>query len=272
MKWAEIYTTLINKAQSENRVKGSSVYYENHHIIPKHMGGLNTVDNLVLLTFREHYLAHYLLWKIHNKKQDKIVYLMRSNQREDAQKLRIESAVHSNRNGGMGFLNFTNNNPMKKLDSRNRALSTKKEKYGNRSICSDQQYHNIVKALNRINSDPIIIEKRKTTLKNNISKLTDAEKKKRFSRFSEKNGNYGWIKGRYKAITPAGEILLYESQTQIITELGVSQSTLVRLRNTGLINCKSLNPKLRKWNNWQFIYYKNPHPKTGKLLSKYKKK
>ena len=38
-------------------------YTEKHHIIPKSMGGLDTKENLVVLTAREHYIAHLLLTK-----------------------------------------------------------------------------------------------------------------------------------------------------------------------------------------------------------------
>lgn len=40
-----------------------------HHILPRSLGGLDTEENLVLLTFREHFLAHYLLYKIYHNKQ-----------------------------------------------------------------------------------------------------------------------------------------------------------------------------------------------------------
>ena len=39
-------------------------YYERHHITPKCMGGLNNQENLIYLTAREHYVAHWLLTKI----------------------------------------------------------------------------------------------------------------------------------------------------------------------------------------------------------------
>lgn len=55
------YDDLINFAKSQTRTKGSYVYYELHHIVPKHDGGTNDKDNLVLLTLYEHLLAHYLL-------------------------------------------------------------------------------------------------------------------------------------------------------------------------------------------------------------------
>lgn len=62
MNYSKIYSNLIAKVRSENRVKGS-IYYESHHIIPKCDGGNDDPDNLVLLTAREHFIAHMLLWK-----------------------------------------------------------------------------------------------------------------------------------------------------------------------------------------------------------------
>lgn len=38
-------------------------YYEKHHIIPKCVGGEDKPNNYVLLTYREHIKAHYLLTK-----------------------------------------------------------------------------------------------------------------------------------------------------------------------------------------------------------------
>lgn len=55
------YEELIAYAKSEIREKGKGIYYENHHILPKNMGGLDKPDNLVLLTAAEHVYAHYLL-------------------------------------------------------------------------------------------------------------------------------------------------------------------------------------------------------------------
>ena len=39
-------------------------YYEKHHIIPKCWGGGNSKNNIVYLTAREHYIAHWLLYRI----------------------------------------------------------------------------------------------------------------------------------------------------------------------------------------------------------------
>jgi hypothetical protein len=42
-------------------------YVEEHHIVPKCMGGTNEKDNLVSLTAAEHFVAHQLLAKIYPK-------------------------------------------------------------------------------------------------------------------------------------------------------------------------------------------------------------
>ncbi len=65
MNYQKIYDQLISKAQSENRKKNFGVYYENHHITPKCMGGSDEQANLILLTAREHFLAHWLLYRIY---------------------------------------------------------------------------------------------------------------------------------------------------------------------------------------------------------------
>jgi hypothetical protein len=36
---------------------------EQHHILPKSMGGSNDRSNLIDLTPRQHYLAHWMLWQ-----------------------------------------------------------------------------------------------------------------------------------------------------------------------------------------------------------------
>lgn len=67
MDYQKIYNQLIKRAVDESRKKvKNGVYYELHHIIPKCLGGQDTQSNLVLLTAREHLLAHWLLALIHN--------------------------------------------------------------------------------------------------------------------------------------------------------------------------------------------------------------
>jgi len=63
MNYQKHYDLLIYK---RGRVrKPAEGYYERHHIIPKSHGGLDNEDNLVYLTAREHFVAHWLLYRIY---------------------------------------------------------------------------------------------------------------------------------------------------------------------------------------------------------------
>lgn len=63
MDYTKAYDSLI--ANAACRIADPSEYYEVHHITPSSMGGSNEPANLVKLTAREHYIAHWLLVKIH---------------------------------------------------------------------------------------------------------------------------------------------------------------------------------------------------------------
>ena len=54
------YDRLITLGATRESLEG---YSECHHIVPKALGGTNDENNLVFLTFREHFLAHWLLTK-----------------------------------------------------------------------------------------------------------------------------------------------------------------------------------------------------------------
>lgn len=63
-KHSEWYFGIIQKAKVQDRKKSIECYYENHHIVPKSLGGGNSKENLVLLTAREHFVCHLLLTKM----------------------------------------------------------------------------------------------------------------------------------------------------------------------------------------------------------------
>jgi hypothetical protein len=63
MDYLNIYNSLIDKAK--NNVFNSDEYFETHHIIPKGMNGSNEKDNLVKMTARQHFVAHWLLFRIY---------------------------------------------------------------------------------------------------------------------------------------------------------------------------------------------------------------
>jgi len=77
--YKQLYKEIINFAKAECRKKKCGIYYESHHIVPDFMfkhrtrkgpaghldGNPKSIDNLVLLTFREHLLCHYYLYEIY---------------------------------------------------------------------------------------------------------------------------------------------------------------------------------------------------------------
>jgi hypothetical protein len=63
MDYNKHYMLLVQKAKKQNRKRNTGTYYEQHHIVPKSEGGTGTVENLVFLTAREHFIAHWLLYR-----------------------------------------------------------------------------------------------------------------------------------------------------------------------------------------------------------------
>ena len=64
--YEETYNDLIITRKSRGLDKSSLDYYtEIHHIVPRCMGGTDDENNLVLLTAREHIIAHMLIVRIY---------------------------------------------------------------------------------------------------------------------------------------------------------------------------------------------------------------
>lgn len=93
MDYKKLYNQLILNAKSENRSRSNSIYYEQHHIIPKCLGGSNEPENLVLLTAREHFICHWILARIHSS-NNKIIHAFNAmcNLRNDRQVRYIPSS------------------------------------------------------------------------------------------------------------------------------------------------------------------------------------
>lgn len=64
MNYERIYHELVNRGKNRTLCEG-----EWHHILPRSMGGCDARHNLVHLTYREHFIAHVLLYKIHKNRQ-----------------------------------------------------------------------------------------------------------------------------------------------------------------------------------------------------------
>lgn len=72
-------TRLLLKQQRYTEKKQGN-YFEGHHVLPKAKGGTGTSSrglnnsNIVLLTAREHFLAHWLLWRIYKDRSSALAF------------------------------------------------------------------------------------------------------------------------------------------------------------------------------------------------------
>lgn len=71
MNYKKIYNKIVERGKNRATMPGE--LYERHHIVPRCLGGSDEMDNITNLTCREHFLAHWLLTKIHTDNR-KLVY------------------------------------------------------------------------------------------------------------------------------------------------------------------------------------------------------
>ena len=108
MNYKRNYELLIEKAK--NRELTTDVYIEKHHIIPKCM---NSDGEMVCLTAREHYLAHWLLYKIYPKNNKLFFALqMMTTTKKDERQLKLSSREYENIKKLHSKLKTGNKNPM----------------------------------------------------------------------------------------------------------------------------------------------------------------
>lgn len=70
-KYTKWYLSIIDNAS--NRI--TDEYCENHHILPKCLGGTNNKENIARLTARQHYICHLLLTRmVSGDARKKMVY------------------------------------------------------------------------------------------------------------------------------------------------------------------------------------------------------
>ena len=101
MNYEKHYNLLITKRGKQQKPKQG--YYERHHIVPKSMGGDDSQENLVYLTAREHYMAHWMLWKLHRNRQMATAFwrMVNGDKRRPAPSYAVESArvAHNEKHG-----------------------------------------------------------------------------------------------------------------------------------------------------------------------------
>lgn len=122
MDYKRIYEQLIEKAKS--RANEKDQYVEKHHIVPRSMGGNDDLNNIVELTAREHFIAHWLLYRIYPNESSMIyAFWMMTNRFKNFSSIAYEESkiAHSYNHKG-----FQHSDETKKVISRKRKLQGNK--------------------------------------------------------------------------------------------------------------------------------------------------
>jgi hypothetical protein len=70
------YIARYNKFIDALKQQSIDGYYELHHIIPKSSGGTDDKSNLIALTARQHFIAHWILWKAYGGNLARAFFMM----------------------------------------------------------------------------------------------------------------------------------------------------------------------------------------------------
>lgn len=233
MSWDEkTYNSLIERGKTRGLRKKSLDYYtEIHHIIPKCIGGTDDKDNLVLLTYREHVIAHMLLARIYNTIELKhVVYLMFNSFKnktlgniklstKQLEEIRIASAE---------FLKKKFTGRIVKPEWIEKAKETKKRRYGGKLT----EAQRIAQARGRVGMR--FSEKRKQNMSKSLSGITISDETKKKQSLSHSR----------KVCTIDGNIL-YDSIKDCSNKTGLSKYAIQKMINSG-INYKFAEPPKKK--------------------------
>lgn len=91
-KYEKWYASITSRGQ----IRQIDSYTEKHHILPESLGGLNTPENLTVLTAREHFICHWLLIKMYSgESKAKMVYALNGMKRNGQHTQRYETKITS---------------------------------------------------------------------------------------------------------------------------------------------------------------------------------
>lgn len=167
-----------------------------HHIIPRHMGGTNDIDNLIELPVWAHAEVHKRLWEVFGKLEDKLAYCVLSGKTDEIEKLRIEIAK-------INYKKWLNENPKEVKKWKKKISNTLKGK----KYLPDEHYQKVGDMLRGI--------PRSEEVKRKISR---AKKGKSIAQPKQMK--------KYKVTKPNGDILIIKGLNQFCKDEGISASNL----------------------------------------------
>ena len=219
MDWVTLYEKHIKRCKSKPTIKGKT--YHNHHITPRSSGGGNEPENLIILEYNDHVIAHYILYKMNPSNSNWISYRLMSgideNKKQLVEKLKLE-AISKRDLGKIGSPESVEKARQKRLITISKMSSEERSlKFGNHK-----------------ENHPFWGKERK----------------------GEKAANWGKSKGSYEVWTPKNEILYFKSLKEIMG-FGFDEGTIKRNRNKGIIYKPKNGGRPSKWVGYEIKYQKN---------------
>jgi hypothetical protein len=242
INWENLYFKLIQERIVQ---KG-----EKHHIIPKHDGGKNS-DGLVVLSHRNHILAHYIRWRWKKQIGDMWAVRMMSgskiNPMHNIEFREMILRINEEMNQNPDFIERKRkqaierwNDPIQRkkyLDSRKNYINNLEDKsiVAKHLHTEEHKKAGVERLKNWVNNNP---EKYKESLKKSkqirlekIKKLSKKELKDRFGFPGDKNGNWE----SYYIIIKDNVEIKYESQAHLLKETKISRIAVNKYKDTDKI-------------------------------------
>ena len=93
MNYLKVYHQLIHNSQ--HRILSQDIYVEKHHIVPLSLKGEDIESNIAVLTAKEHFVAHHLLWKIYRNREMTKAFMLMCNTKRNGIKYKISAKEYS---------------------------------------------------------------------------------------------------------------------------------------------------------------------------------
>ena len=241
INWEKLYYKLLNERSEKSG--------EKHHVIPKHAGGLNE-DGLVILSHKNHVVAHYIRWRWKGEIGDLAAYRLMGGQEKNPMhipemKERIMSKIRETSNDPM-YIEKKRQEAYDRWDDpkmrekyvtgRNRYIESLDDKsVVAKHIHTDEHKKRGVKRITEwMNNNPDKFKessgKGRQTQLENIKKMTPEQLKERFSMPGDKNPNWEC----YYIIFKEGTEVKFESQAHLLRETKISRLAVNKYKDTDI--------------------------------------
>jgi len=220
INWEKLYYKHIEKCKNQIIEEGKTYY--KHHILPKSSGGSDDKDNLIILTYKQHVFAHFLLYRWKPTNSNWVAYRLMNgideNKKQAVEELKIKKIKESKNNKKWS---------PEVIEKRRQTM------INNIANLSEEEFYKRFVEKMEGPKHPMYGKKRP----------------------GELAGNYGKTKGQYILITPTKEEITFNGIKELI-KYGMNELTIRKWSNNGVIqkdpNCR----KSFKWDGFELKFIK----------------